>query len=227
MKLRAPGDIRWSLASPAAIKGIIFGLFFAATAQVLVAQSAPHVPQGVVSDWTHHHVLYPDSNDEAVLVQIRKDPRWTHDWYLRHREAWWPEYHPEASSPDENSDSEWVREHRHEPPLQDGESHRDWSVPLGTAPFSPTINFSFTISTETAFGSLNVTDEGSGKWLATSGSLTVTGGSDVGTWTLIPGGAGGNHEPLRKFPLRQCNYPVYESGPRCRWTPIRNYRKRT
>ena len=199
MKLRAPGDIRWSLASPVAMKGVIFGLLFAATAQALVAQSAPHVPQGVVSDWTHRHVLYPDSTDEAVMAQIRKDPRWTHNWYLRHREAWWPEYHPEAGSPDENSDSERVREHRHEPPLQDGESHRDWSVPLGTAPFSPTINFSFTISTETAFGSLNVTDEGSGKWLATSGSLTVTGGSDVGTWTLIPGGPGVTTSPFGSF----------------------------
>ena len=32
-------------------------------------------------------------------------------------------------------------------------------------------------ATQTAFGSMNVTDQGDGQWLATGGSLTVTGGS--------------------------------------------------
>ena len=70
---------------------------------------------------------------------------------------------------------------------------------MGTATFQPTIDFSFTISPETAYGSLNVTDLGGGSWLATAGSLTVTGGSDVGTYTLIPGGPGITTSPLGSF----------------------------
>ena len=70
---------------------------------------------------------------------------------------------------------------------------------MGTATFQPIIDFSFTIPPETAFGSLNVTDQGSGTWLATAGSLTVTGGSDVGTYTLIPGGPGVATSPLGSF----------------------------
>jgi hypothetical protein len=44
-----------------------------------------------------------------------------------------------------------------------------------------------------------VTDRGGGTWLATSGNLTVTGGSDVGTYTLIPGGPGVTTSPFGSF----------------------------
>jgi hypothetical protein len=187
------------LASLGAVKSAIAGIVFALTAQGLAGQPAPHVPKSIVSDWSQQHVLYPDTKDEAVLARFRKDPRWEQSWYLRHREVWWPELHSEPGSPEENSQGDWVLEHRHDPPPQGGENHRDWSLALGTTAFSPTINFSFTISTETASGSLNVTDEGGGKWLATAGSLTVTGGVDVGTWTLIPGGPGVTLSPLGSF----------------------------
>ena len=148
------------------------------SAHMLASKPAQHVRKSIVSDWAQRYVRYPDSKDESVLAVYRKDPRWEQGWYARHRDAWWPEFRHE-------------REHGHQPqaePLQ-----RDWSVALGVAPSSTVINFSFTINStpvETAFGSVNVTDQGGGKWLATSGSLTVTGGSDVGTWTLIAGGPG-------------------------------------
>jgi len=199
MKLRSPGDNLWLLASLGAMKGVIVATVFSLAAQALMAQSATHVRRGVVSDWTQHHVLFPDSKDESVVARLRKDPRWEQSWYLRHRDAWWPQYHLELNSPGEDSQGKWVREHRHEPRPQGAESRRDWSVPLGTAVFSPTINFSFTITPETAFGSVNVTYEGGGAWLATAGSLTVTGGSDVGTWTLIPGGPGVTYSPFGSF----------------------------
>jgi len=188
-----------ALASRDAIRGFVVAIVFTLTAQVLASKPAPHVPKGIVSDWTQRHVLYPDSNDESVITPFREDPRWEQNWYLRHREAWWPEYHPEPSLPDEDSQGEWAREHRREFPLPVEESKRDWSISLGTATFQPTIDFSFTISTETAFGSLNVTDQGGGKWLATAGSLTVTGGSDVGTYTLIAGGPGVTTSPFGSF----------------------------
>jgi hypothetical protein len=44
-----------------------------------------------------------------------------------------------------------------------------------------------------------VTDRGGGTWLATSGSLTETGGSDVGTYTLIQGGSGVTTSPFGSF----------------------------
>ena len=101
--------------------------------------------------------------------------------------------------PDEDSKEIWDREHGREPRLPDEGSNRDWNISLGTATFQPLIDFSFTIAPETAFGSLNVTDQGGGKWLATAGSLTVTGGSDVGTYTLIPGGPGVTTSPFGSF----------------------------
>jgi hypothetical protein len=199
MKLRAPEDTSGSLASLFAARWVMAGVVLAFGGQMVAGQSAPHVPKSIVSDWSQSHVLYPESNDEAVLARFRKDPRWEQSWYLRHREVWWPDYHPEPGSPEDDIQGEWLREHRHDPPPQGEESHRDWSLALGTTAFSPIINFSFTISPETASGSLNVTDEGGGTWLATGGTLTVTGGSDVGTWTLIPGGPGVTLSPLGSF----------------------------
>src|SRR5580692_1073265 len=180
MKFRISSRTGWALASVSGMKGVVAGILFVLTAQVLASKPAPHVPKGIVSDWTQRHVLYPDSKGESVIAPFRKNPRREQNWYLRHREAWWPKYHPE-------------------PPLRDNENKRDWSISLGTATFQPIIDFSFTISPQTAYGSLNVTDQGGGKWLATAGNLTVTGGSDVGTYTLIPGGPGVTTSPFGSF----------------------------
>jgi hypothetical protein len=200
MKLRNSIGIRWLRAVPRAMKTAFVGIVFVLTAHMLASKPAPHVPKGIVSDWTQRHVLYPDSQDQSVIARFRKDPRWEQNWYLRHREAWWPEYHPESSLPDGDSEREWLREHHREPGLPGEETRRDWSVNLGAPSSSTVIDFSFTINvTETAYGSVNVSDQGGGKWLATSGSLTVTGGSDVGTWTLIPGGPGMVNSPLGAF----------------------------
>ena len=169
-----------ALASLGAGKGAVACIVFALTAQVLMGKPAPHVPVRIVSDWTHHHILYPDSKENPVAAGIRRDPRWVQSWYLRHGE---------------------VRPRGHRPvPISPGKgNNRDWSISLGAATFQPTIDFSFTIPPQTAYGSVNVTDLGSGAWLATSGSLTVTGGSDVGTYTLIPGGPGQTTSPLGSF----------------------------
>ena len=180
MKFLNPIGIRWPRAFLKATKTAFVGIVFVLSAHMLASKPAPHVPKGIVSDWTQHHVLYPDSRDDSAIARFRRDPRWAQNWYLRHREAWWPE-------------------NRREPRLPDEESKRDWSISLGTAAFQPIIDFSFTISPETAYGSVNVSDQGGGMWLATSGSLTVTGGSDVGTYTLIPGGPGVTTSPFGSF----------------------------
>ena len=187
------------LVSRDAIRGIVVAILFTLAAQALASKPAPHVPKGIVSDWTQRHVLYADAKEESVIAPIREDPRREQNWYLRHREAWWPEYHPGHSLPGEERQRVWGRKHRRELGLSDEESKRDWSISLGMATFQPIIDFSFTISPQTAYGTLNVTDQGGGTWLATAGNLTVTGGSDVGTYTLIPGGPGVTTSPFGSF----------------------------
>lgn len=172
------------------LKTVFVGFVAVLSAQVLASKPAPHVPKSIVSDWSHRYVLYKESDrhgetgDDSRKDDFEKDPRREQSWYLRHPEAWWPEYR---------------RKHEHDPPDGNSSSKRDWSLNLGAPTSSDVINFSFTISTQTAYGSVNVTDEGGGAWLATSGSLTVTGGSDIGTWTLIPGGPGTTTSPLGGF----------------------------
>jgi hypothetical protein len=199
MKFRDPLGISRPRAFPGAMKTAFLGIALALTGHMLASKPAPHVPKGIVSDWTQRHVLYPDSQDESAMSRFRADPRWEQTWYLKHRETWWPEYHPEAGSPEEDDERDWLRKHHGRRHVPGQTSHRDWSVALGTAAFQPTIDFSFTISTQTAFGSLNATDQGGGTWLATAGSLTVTGGTDVGTYTLIPGGPGVTTSPFGSF----------------------------
>lgn len=120
---------------------------------------------------------------------MQHDPRWTHNWYLRHREIWWPEW----------------------PTNRHKRSHRDWTVPLGTATFGPIFDFSFDISPETGYGSLTTTDQGSSEFLATTGSLTITAGADVGTYPLIPGGPGVTVSPLGSFDYDNLIY--FQSNP--------------
>jgi hypothetical protein len=171
------------------MKSIVVAILCALTAQALVGQSAQHVPLGIVSDWTHRHVLFPDSKDNSVMARIQRDPRWVQNWYLRHREAWWSEYH---------------RGHR-------AGIHRDWSVPLSASPstsgFEPLFNFAFTIGPDTGYGSLNTTDNGNGEFLATAGNLTVTGGQDIGAYPLFPGGPGATTSPSGFFNFDNVLYP--------------------
>ena len=174
------------------MKSIMVCFMSALNALVLVGKPAPHFPVGIVSDWTHHHVLYPASNDFSLMARIRGDPRWLQDWYLRHLEAWWPI-----------------------PPGRRGGaregSRRDWTVPLGTATFEPLFDFTFDIAPETGYGSLNTADQGNGEFLATNGTLTVTGGNDIGTYPLYPGGPGVTTSPMGAFLYDNLLFPFYPS----------------
>ena len=151
------------------------------------ASDPRHVPLGIVSDWTHRHVLYPDSEDGSMMARIRTDPRWVQNWYLRHRETWWPIHY------------RW----------HGGGSRRDWSVPLGTASFEPVFDssFTFTIGTETGFGTLNLISQSAGTYLATAGTVTVTGTQDIGTFPLYPGGPGVTTSPNGAFIYDNLAYP--------------------
>jgi hypothetical protein len=169
------------------MKGIVVGIVIALTALVLEGKPAPHGPLGIVSDWTHHHVLYPDSNNSSVMARIRRDPRWVQNWYLRHPEAWWPEHHRRHGEADKGS-------------------RRDWSVSLGNSGFGPLCDFTFAIGAMTGYGSVDTTeitdDEPFGNvggLLGTGGTLTVTGSNEIGTYPLYPGGPGPTISPSGKF----------------------------
>src|ERR1700727_1110334 len=172
------------------MKGVVLALMFAVMAQVFQAQLsqaqvAPQAPLSIVSDWTHRHVLYPDSNDTSVTTRLQSDPRWMQNWYLRHPEAWWPEHR------------RWQRKRR----------HRDWSVPLSatpsTAAFEPQFDFSYVINLDSGYGSVSTTDIGSGEYLATSGFLAIAGtgtnNPDGGMYPLYPGGPTQTTSPAGNF----------------------------
>ena len=136
----------------------------------------------VIFDWTHRHVLYPESRDYWATARVQQEARFANTWLLRHPHYWYPAF-PRAPF---NSTSNKA-------------SRRDWSVALGTTTYEPIIDFSFTISTQSGHGSLNTNDQGGGSFLATRGSLTNTAGVDLNTYVLYPGGPGVTLSPLGSF----------------------------
>lgn len=161
---------------------------------VLAQAVRSDVRSGIVSDWTHHHVLYPYSRKAAANARIQSDPRWLHNWYIRHPDAWW-QHGPR----------------RFRPPIQ--RSHRDWSVQLGTVNFEPLYDgsFSFAIGSNTGYGSLSGIDQGNGSFLATAGTLTVTGtddGNNLGAYSLVPGGPGVDLSPNGGYNYNNLIYPA-------------------
>jgi len=175
------------------MKGIVLGILFALAAPVLVGQPAPHVRLSIVADWTHQHVLYPDSKVNSVMARIRQDPRWMHNWYLRHPEAWWPKQKRGSGKANKGS-------------------RRDWSVSLGASGPDTIFDFTFTIGPDTGYGSLNTTEFGNGDFFATTGTLTVTGGQEVGAYSLYPGGPAQTTSPSGYFYYDNVLYPSIDPG---------------
>ena len=138
--------------------------------------SAGHQRLGIVSDWSHRHVIYSAAKDASVRTRIQKDPRWTQNWYLRHPEEWWPGL-------------------RHQRLKSFKNIQRDWNVDLGPGEgskiptFQPMFDYSFAIGGETGNGTLNTFDNLNNTYLATAGSLAVTNSptlGDTGTYLLDP-----------------------------------------
>ncbi len=74
---------------------------------VLVGQSPQHVRLGIVSDWSHRHVLYPESSNYPLMTRIWQDPRYLQNWYLRHPGAWWPQNPPGRGGSGAGSQRDW------------------------------------------------------------------------------------------------------------------------
>jgi hypothetical protein len=148
-----------------------------------------HVRVGVPSDWAHQHVLFPHSQNLSANLRAQKDIRAVHEAYLRHPEIWWPSAQRNLAKA--------------------GKEKRDWSFPLGTTTFEPIIDFTFTIGSQSGFGSMNVADQLNGSYLAYSGSLTVNRIFDIGTYSLFPGGPGVTTSPSGAFIYDNLIYPNY------------------
>jgi len=88
-------------------------------------------------------------------------------------------------------------------------------VPLAadamTSAFEPLFDFSYAIGLDTGYGSLNTTDIGSGQFLATAGTLTVTGTltgvPSGGSYPLYPGGPAVVNSPSDRFIYNNVLYP--------------------
>lgn len=149
---------------------------------------------GAVSDWSTRHLIFSATGNPAIMTRLQNNPRYTQNWYRRHRRILWP------GSPQSRL--------RPVPSLK-----RDWNVSLGTAPFAtfePIFDYSFNISPETGNGSFNTTDLFNGTFAATSGYLSVTGGSDQGQYALVPGNASGSSQasPFGDFNFDNVSSPA-------------------
>ena len=72
----------------------------------------------------------------------------------------------------------------------------------------PIFDFAFSIGADTGIGSLNTVDIGGGAFAAVGGSLTVTGGLDIGSYLLFPGGPGVTISPSGAFAFDNVLYPA-------------------
>lgn len=79
--------------------------------------------------------------------------------------------------------------------------------PSGSSGLDPLFSFTFAIGSDTGSGSLSTIDLGGGQFLATSGTLTVTGGADAGTYALLAGGPGATISPSGAFSFNDVIYP--------------------
>ena len=62
-------------------------------------------------------------------------------------------------------------------------------------PLDPMYYYTFSIGPDTGYGSLDAVALGGGEFNAIGGSLTVTGGTDIGTYALLSGGPGDTCTP--------------------------------
>ena len=159
-------------------------ILLAAGAQALLGGPTPPVRHGQVSGWTQHHILYPAPRGKTraripAPVAAPAKPGVASEPFLRHHESW--------------------NLGRHRGSVSKQFSDRDWSLSLGAGAFQPVFDMTFDIAPEVATASLNAVDQGNGSFLATSGTLIVTAGNDIGTYPLVLGGPGVTTSPQGGF----------------------------
>jgi hypothetical protein len=99
------------------MRGIGFAFLMVLTVLALSGQNGKPTPVSVISDWTAQHVILPESNSFATMIQVRRDPRYWFQFLNRRLVGL-------SRGP----------AHDH----HDGQaSQRDWSVSLGGAATGP------------------------------------------------------------------------------------------
>ena len=171
----------------------VFWILFAGSPALHGQPPAQQARPGAVSDWSHHHLLYPETKDAAVQARIQKDPRWSQNRVLRRPETWWPERRMLRRK------SKGVE--------------RDWSESLGTLGFAPQLDasFSFSIGADAGHGTWSTTAQANGGFLVTAGTLTVTAtddGNNLGLYTVYPGGPNLTVSPNGGFDYDNLLYPA-------------------
>jgi len=77
-----------------------------------------------------------------------------------------------------------------------------------SSPGDPDIFFTFSLGGNTGYADLTATSLGGGEFLATAGTLVVTGGVDKGSYALIPGGPAPFISPSGYFEADNVLYPA-------------------
>lgn len=65
------------------MRAMIVAVLIVLAVVVLGGQAVKPVPVSVVSDWTDGHVIFPQSNSIAVMINIQRDPRYWQQWWRR------------------------------------------------------------------------------------------------------------------------------------------------
>ena len=104
------------------MRAMIVAVLIVLAVVVLGGQAVKPVPVSVVSDWTDRHVIFPQSNSIAVMINIQRDPRYWQQWWRRVAVA--PSPVAGRASPGVTLRPRPVNQ-------------RDWSVSLGGASVRP------------------------------------------------------------------------------------------
>jgi hypothetical protein len=86
-------------------------------------------PNGIVQDWSRHHLAYPRFGPIQSIIAVQHDPRAILSWQEAEREDW-----HRAKDRDEDRDGDGDHRHSHGTPSG---VHRDWSIPLGLETTAP------------------------------------------------------------------------------------------
>ena len=105
---------------------ISFAVLMVLAVLVLSGQKPTHTPVSVITDWTDHHLLFPESDSIARMAEVRRDPRYGFQSAKR-RWSWLSR--DQGQSHRDDRDGHWDRD--------DQASTRDWSLSLGIAGVGP------------------------------------------------------------------------------------------
>ena len=109
----------------------------------------------LVTDWSHHHLIFSNPSDIQKAIQVRKDPRFWQQWLRRNVRVSLPASEADTSDATLNRTSgggSWLSILWGRGGSARGRMHRDWSVSMGNLATVGQINYpaKYTFDTSTA-----------------------------------------------------------------------------